>query len=119
MKTAVHFYLEDGFLVRGTLDPTTALGLAVAEDEFEERHYAADVARRSETEDEQDGPPAAEEIADLASLLHSLIEGARPGLYRIRPANRSERHYGDGYTWWTMRVRERGHGVFEGVEFLL
>lgn len=120
MKTAVHFYLEDGFLVRGTSDPVTALGLAVAEDdEFEARYAAADAAHRNATEHEQDGPPTAEEIDDLATLLYGLIERARPGLYRIRPANRAERDYGDGYAWWTMYAKRRGPGAFEGVEFLL
>lgn len=32
-KYAVHFLVEDGFVVRGTLDPHEALALAVGEDD--------------------------------------------------------------------------------------
>lgn len=116
--TAVHFYVEDGFLVRGTQDPTVALGLAVAEDdEFEARFYAADVARRNATEHEQDGPPSTEEIDDLANLLHGLILTAKPGLFRMVPATAGDAE--DGYSWWTVYAERPGRGTFAGVEFLL
>lgn len=110
-KYAVHFYMEDGFLVRGTLDPCTALGWAVAEDDkFEVYYSAVDCARR----DDSGTDPSPERIADLADLCHELIGTARPGLYRVNIASRD--HY-DGYAWFTGRVSKPGRGVFEGVEF--
>lgn len=110
-KYAVHFYLEDGFLVRGTLDPVIALGLAVGEDyQFEETYWAASDGRRPE--DPTEGDPTPENISDLAGLCHHLIRDARPGLYRINPAPRDSE-----YTWFASRVTKRGPGVFEAVSF--
>lgn len=110
-RRAVHFYREDGFLVRGTLDPCTALGWAVGEDDdFELRYWVAEMARRDNSGDD----PTSGQIAELADLCHELIRTARPGLYRMNPASREDP---DGYTWWTGRVSEPGRGVFEGVEF--
>lgn len=107
--TGVHFYLEDGFLVRGTLDPVTALGLAVDHDDsFEIRYDAADCGRRDDTD------PGPDEVAALADLCHELISTARPGLYRINVAGPD--HW-DGYAWFTGRATRPGRGVFEGVEF--
>lgn len=108
---AVHFYLEDGFLVRGTLDPVEALGWAVGEDDqFELRYSPADCARR----DDSGTHPEPEAVSALADLCHELHAGARPGLYRMNVAGRN--HW-DVYAWFCTRVRERGRGVFEGVEF--
>lgn len=110
-KIAVHFYLEDGFLVRGTLDPVTALGWAVAEDDdFELRYSAAEMACRNDSGDE----PEPDQVAELADLCHELIRTAQPGLYRI---NVAPPDHWDGYAWFTGRVKNRGPGVFEGVEF--
>lgn len=109
-KTAVHFYVEDGFLVRGTLDPHEALALAVAhEDYFEARYYVAECTRRDDDEEN----PLPEDVLYLGDLCHRLITEARSGLYRIVPAHPDD----DEYKWWTRQADVRGPGVFEGVEF--
>jgi hypothetical protein len=111
-KNAVHFYLEDGFLVRGTLDPQEALKLAVAhDDDFTERYWAAEEAGRMT--DEPDENPNPDAITALANTCHELLADARPGLYRIVPAPRDD----DEYTWFCRPASTRGPGVFEAVSF--
>jgi hypothetical protein len=109
-KTAVHFYLEDGFLVRGTLDPHEALKLAVAhDDDFEMRYWCAEMACRNDDDD-----PTADDVSALADLCHELIREARPGLYRIVPAQPDD----DEYSWFCRPASAPGRGVFEAVSFL-
>lgn len=106
--TAVHFLVDNGVLVRGTLDPHTALALAVTEGEPWQIGYACEMACRPEPGDD-DASPA--EVADLAELACRLLASARPGLYRIVPAPVGDDEYG----WYVRPARERGRGVFEGV----
>ncbi|ACU39379.1 hypothetical protein [Actinosynnema mirum] len=109
---AVHFFEEDGFLVRGTLDPREALRLAVAHDEdFEIAYQTAAEAGRDP--DRPGATPLPATVDELADLCHDLLAEARPGLYRIVPA-RPNNH---GYSWFCHTARERGLGVFEGVMF--
>lgn len=120
-KREVHFYVEDGFLVRGTLDPHEALALAVGnDDDFELRYWAAEEAMRCQdcTPDGKscnscDGDPPAETVAILGDLCHELIRTARPGLRRVVPAPRDC----DDYRWFVHPADARGRGVFESVEF--
>lgn len=114
-KTCVHFYREEGFLVRGTLDPMEALKLAISTDSehriggywmdviFAERH-GEPFPRRP------DGDPA-EWVRLFGDHLHALIASARPGLYRFVPTQDED------YAWYVWPAKERGPGVFEAVEF--
>lgn len=104
-ETAVHIYREDGFLVRGTLDPMEALKLAIEEDED------CQIAGYFTTPDWDVINPR--DVDMLADILHGLLAAARPGLYRIVPAPRDD----DDYSWFARPVDARGPGVFEGVEF--
>jgi hypothetical protein len=110
-KTAVHFLIEDGFLVRGTQDPQAALALAVAEPQFEERYWAADAVRY---DPDNPTPHRKHDVVELGDLLHGLLAGARPGLFRINPARPDDM---DGIRWWLGRCDTPGRGVFQGVEF--
>lgn len=114
-RTAVHFYLEDGFLVRGTLDPCAALGLAFAEDDDLRigGFWQGDVQRHDDCTCEVE-PDAVKAFADY---LHGLVREARPGLYRIVPVGPNDWRRDDGYAWMVHRVNQRGPGVFEAVEF--
>jgi len=104
-KTAVHIYREDGFLVRGTLDPMEALKLAIEEDED------CRIAGYYTTPDWDVIDPR--DIDMLADILHGHLATARPGLYRVVPAPRDD----DDYRWYVWPADARGPGVFEGVEF--
>jgi hypothetical protein len=114
-KTAVHFYLEDGFLVRGTLDPHEALKLAVASGEFEEHYWCAEESGR-EWDDDQLSPDP-ETVTALGDVCHQLLSESRPGLYRIVPVGPNDWRRDDGYAWMVHRAVRRGLGVFEAVEF--
>lgn len=108
-KTAVHFLVEDGILVRGTQDPHRALALAVADDDtFETRYWIAEDAVRR---DDDTNVPSPAEVQRLGDFCHEFLLGARPGLFRINPS------HDDDYAWIYERAYERGRGVFEGVEF--
>ncbi|ALG07634.1 hypothetical protein [Kibdelosporangium phytohabitans] len=109
-RTAVHFFIEDGFLVRGTLDPHKALALALDDGDPYQFGYACEMAARPEYETEQ---PTVDEVRDLGDLMHTYLSGAKPGLYRIVPAPPGD----DEYSWVMHPVDERGRGVFEGVVF--
>lgn len=110
-KTAVHFYVEQGFLVRGTQDPHTALALAVDDEQWYRLGYLAEVVgcRREGNEFEA----TAEQVRAFGDELHELLATARVGLFRIVPA-----HPDDDYQWFTRYATKRARGVFEGVEFL-
>jgi hypothetical protein len=108
-KYAVHFLIEDGFVVRGTLDRHEALAMAVGDDDnFELRYWAAEMARRDDSDDD----PTPEQVRALANLCHELISNARPGLYRWSIAQPR-----DDARVWLMPADERGPGVWQGVEF--
>ncbi len=114
-KYAVHFFTEDdGFVVRGTLDPHHALSLAVAEDgKFTERYWAAEEAARSDATDRE---PIASEVDNLANLCHTLIQNAKPGLYRMNVASEGDRE-DMGINWWLRTAKQPGRGVWRGVQF--
>lgn len=110
-KTAVHFLIEDGFIVRGTQDPHAALALAVAQERFADRYWVVDYCRPDPDRRED---PTPTDLAELADLLHGLLADARPGLYRINPAQPDDM---DGAAWWLVPASAPGHGVFQGVQF--
>lgn len=109
-KTAVHFFVEDGFLVRGTLDPHTALALAVDDADSYQLGHACEMGVRPDDETDQ---PTVDDVRDLADLMHRYLASAQPGLYRIVPAGPDNYEYG----WFMWPAKERGPGVFEGVVF--
>lgn len=109
-KTAVHFFLEGGFLVRGTLDPHTALKLAVEEADAYQLGYCCEMAQRPDDDSDEPDPEC---IRDLGDLCHALIANAKPGLYRIVPSPPDNDEYG----WFMWGANKRGPGVFEGVVF--
>jgi hypothetical protein len=120
-KVCAYFYREEGFLVRGTLDPMEALKLALAVDsEHRIGGYWMDVIvaeRHGEPFPQRpDGDPA-EWVRVFGDHLHAVLKTARPGLYRIIPVGPNHHLADDGYAWLSRRVDECGPGVFEGVEF--
>jgi hypothetical protein len=109
-KTAVRAYAEGGFLVRGTLDPMTALRLAVAElDDYQLGGGVYDGCRPL-----YDGEkaPSREDAVWCGDALHTLLSTARPGRYRIVPAPRD-----DDFDLYVRRADHRGRGAFDAVEF--
>lgn len=115
-KVCVHFYLEEGFLVRGTLDPMEALKRAVATDsEYRIGDYWAERAER--VDDDNLVGDEAKYVKLFGDHLHRLLQRAKPGLYRIVPVGPNNPLADDGYAWVSKRVNQRGPGAFEGVEF--
>jgi len=110
-RTAVHWFSEGGFLVRGTLDPHTALQFAV--NEGEPWHLGNAFEMGSRPDEENGDQPTSEEIGELRDRLHGYLSTAKPGLYRIVPAHPDNDEYG----WFIHPARTRGRGVFEGVAF--
>lgn len=108
-KTAVHAFTEGGFIVRGTLDPMTALRLAVAElDDCQLGGVIYDGCRPVMWEEHT---PTPDEISKCADRIYELLAEARPGLWRFVPTQ------DDDYAWFVRGARNRGPGVFEGVSF--
>lgn len=109
--TAVHFFLEDGFLVRGTLDPRTALKLAV--EEADDYQLGTDFEMGCRPDNENEPVPEREHIDGMNDACHAWLAEAKPGLYRIVPAGPNNDEYG----WFMWGANKRGPGVFEGVVF--
>jgi hypothetical protein len=121
-KTCVYFYREEGFLVRGTLDPMEALKLAIAIDsEHRIGGYWQDVivAEREGIEEfppRRDGDPA-NWVRLFGDHLHALLAAAQPSLYRIVPVGPNHYLADEGYAWLAQRADAYGPGVFKAVEF--
>jgi hypothetical protein len=106
---AVRFFVDGGFLVRGTLDPGAALLTAVDGSEPDQFGYVFEMGVRPG----EDGSPTVDEASRLGDLLHGYLSDAKPGLYRFVPASPGDPDYG----WFVWPAKERGRGVFEAVLF--
>jgi hypothetical protein len=93
--------MEGGFLVRGTLDPVAALGLALADG-------GGDVVTVTSTDP----------VDSIAAGAYWWLRRARPGRYRVVPVN--PRAF-DDCTWRTWPCNPGGgrnqRGTFDAVEF--
>lgn len=105
-KTSVHFLVEEGILVRGTLDPHEALRLAIDSNDGYLYDCVRDVDRKA--------PIDPVMITAFGNHLHGLLSGAKPGLYRMNVAREDD---WQGCAWYLGHGRQRGRGVFEGVTF--
>lgn len=110
---------EGDWLVRGTLDPVTALSAVT--DEMQER-YDTEELLWGVSPKEFDGQrvygdldPSA--VVVLADRLHEMVAAARPGLYRILPVGPHSASAFEGWSWALGYASARGRGVFEGVCF--
>lgn len=109
---AVHFFVEDGFLVRGTLDRMEALRIALDEGDGYLYDRIEEIAR-PETGDPDDEPKP-EIVREFGEHLHALLADAKPGLYRFNVARDDNI---DGVAWNLGYAKRRGRGVFEAVVF--
>lgn len=120
-KTAVHFFREDGFMVRGVTDPVEAYRLALEEamdtawDGQRIGYWAYDAAQ-PETEGEDAYPDTEKGIAELADEVWTAINEARVRRCRIVPTGPD---HPDGYAWmvWEQDDDARGPGIFTAVMF--
>lgn len=109
-KFAAHAYAEGGFVVRGTLDPMAALSVAVRQlDDYQFGNHIYDGCRPI-LEGEAD--PTPDQVRVCTEAVYELLANAKPGLYRFVPARPD-----DEYGWFLRGAKQRGPGVFEGVEF--
>ncbi|MEA5367745.1 hypothetical protein VA596_50000 [Amycolatopsis sp., V23-08] len=109
---AVEWFVEDGFVVAGTLDPHVALAAAVADDdEFRVRYSAVEMGERSLDADDE---PSAEAVAELGDALHQFIAEAVASRWHWFPASEEDRE-DYGVTRW-LRLGD-GLDSFEGVAF--
>ena len=113
-KTAVHWMSEGEALVRGTLDPVRALGLAM--DATSNGGWA--------WEEAVDLPPAEDHVPG-AELAHAMDTAAfcarrldpanhRAGWFRMNPVG-PDHH--DGWSWQLGHCDGPGRGNFQGVIF--
>lgn len=118
-KTAVHFFMEDGFMVRGAPDVHEAYRLAL--DECEEPNgmrigYEAYEAHQAQDGEDDGWPDSAKGIADLADEVWTKIQGARVCRGRIVPCGPEDV---EGYVWrfWGLADDAKGPGIFTAVVF--
>lgn len=96
---------EDGWLVRGTQDPHTALEAVLRLDTCAVQDLLADAMRTHRG----DNPDDREWVARLGDLFHSLIADATPGHWRLVTSEALDADY-------EYRQAERPEcGTFEGV----
>ena len=111
-KTAVYWMAEGEALVRGTLDPVQALGIAMAgtdeggwnwEDEFSERPDEHNTDRY-----------IAAHAADTAAFCHGRL---KPQNHRAGWFRKNVQAPGGDYTWMLGEPEGPGPGNFRGVLF--
>lgn len=119
-KTAVHFFSEDGFIVRGVTDPFEAYRLALEEaiesawDGNRVGYWAYD-AVQPETEGETAWPDTPEDIAKLADEVWDKINNAEVKRGRIVPTRPDDPDY--AWLFWPLAPDAKGPGVFTAVVF--
>lgn len=118
-KTAVHFFREDGFMVRGVSDPCEAYRMALDECDGEDGQRIGCEAYDAHQERDGEGswPISAEDIGSLADEVWSTIQNAKVQRTRIVPTG-TDSH--DGYAWlaWALSPDAKGPGVFTAVMFM-
>jgi hypothetical protein len=92
--------------VRGTLDPTEALRVAVEENSYITDHWVH--AYKA-------GAP--EDIRCLGDRFLHMLQVAKPGLYRRNPVGKGTWMADEGWTWQLGHAKAKGPGTFEGVLF--
>lgn len=120
-KVAVHFFAEEGFMVRGVSDPVEAYRLALEAaidsdwDGSRIGGWAYD-AGQPETEGETAWPDTEKDIAALANEVLDKINNARVRRCRIVPTGPD---HPEGYTWmvWELDDDAKGPGIFTAVMF--
>ena len=114
-STAVHFFLEDGFMVRGVDDPCEAYRLALEEDEGRIGYWANE-ACQPEDEVGVAWPDKPNDIAELADEVWEAINTAHVQRCRIVPTGPD---HPDGYAWmvWQLEPGAKGPGIFTAVMF--
>lgn len=120
-KTAVHFFSEDGFMVRGVTDPCEAYRLALEEAvdsawDGNRIGYWAYEAIQPEVEGETAWPDRPEHITELADEVWDKINNAVVKRGRIVPCGPD---HIDGYSWlfWALDPEAKGPGIFTAVVF--
>jgi hypothetical protein len=120
-RIAVHFFAEDGFMVRGVSDPCEAYRLALEEAIDSDWNgqriggWAYD-AGQPEVEGETAWPNTEKDITALADEVWEKIKSARVRRCRIVPTGPD---HPEGYTWmvWEQSDDAKGPGIFTAVMF--
>lgn len=141
-KTSVRFLVEEGVVVRGTMDPAVALSILCLSDEldespeWDERGFQVFRPRHELPEDHPryympqestfggktyppmyDPQPDPEAVRAFGDMLHDMLEkDCSPGWYRWNPATQADRDY-EGVSQWLAKCAGPGSGRFPGVAF--
>lgn len=115
-KTAVHWMADSQTLVRGTLDPVAALGLAM--DETSNGGWSWEDVIDLRPDRDLDGVPGAEHAhaIDAADFCFRRLNPAnhRAGWFRINPCPPD---HPEGWSWQLGYEKGPGRGNFQGVIF--